>query len=252
MCLKRFGENKKRIIGLGIIAILAVGLYFYYETSYGIRLWPDDKTSKPDDNGAMIKIIPGSYDFGTIKYGEKSSQNFEIKNTGNETLQLLRVSTSCGCTKAEVENNAKSVEPGESVKMTVTIDPSVHRNYSDVGDIKRIIYINTNDKNSPETELEVIAKVIKPEKNTTVKISVKDYTFDPKEIKANEGEYVELKFSGADNKYDFYLEGFGISENIEIGKESSVVFLADKKGVFSFTCKVCERNDKMNGILIIQ
>lgn len=79
-------------------------------------------------------------------------EEFYVKNVGSETLEIYSVSTSCGCTEAEVEK--KELSPGERTKLTVTYDPSVHP--GQVGKMKRIVYVKSNDPLNEEVELELV------------------------------------------------------------------------------------------------
>ena len=118
--------------------------------------------NQPDTiKGPAIKIIPETYDLGTVIYGEVAKHIFTIENIGDEPLEILKLSTSCGCTKALMADEDKIIVPGQSVELAVTFDPAVHKDDTDLGDISRIIYIVTNDPNQPRLEAEITARVIK-------------------------------------------------------------------------------------------
>lgn len=102
-----------------------------------------------------IEVNPKSYDFGTIPK-EAISHTFSITNTGTAALQINKVSTSCGCTTAEI--GSKSIEPGQSTDMLVTFDPNVMDEIEE--NIYRIVYIKSNDPDQPEVEIEIRATVI--------------------------------------------------------------------------------------------
>ncbi len=72
---------------------------------------------------------------------------------------VTRVSTSCGCTSAEVEKN--SLAPYESTKVKVSFDPAVHKDDTDLGKLTRTIYIETDNINYPSLEVTITANVIK-------------------------------------------------------------------------------------------
>lgn len=112
-------------------------------------------------SGPKISVDPPSFDFGIVKYEEGAKYTFKVQNEGNEPLQVLRLSTSCGCTKAEMNENEKIIEPGASADLFVSFDPSVHKDDSDLGEILRIVYIKSNDLTSPEIEVEFRANVVK-------------------------------------------------------------------------------------------
>lgn len=115
----------------------------------------------PEIQGPSIAVEPAIFDFGTVVYGEVAEQEFSIKNAGTEDLEILRLSTSCGCTKAVIAEADKIIAPGQSVSMLVSFDPAVHEDDSDLGEVIRIVYLKTNDPDNPEIEVEIRAKVIK-------------------------------------------------------------------------------------------
>jgi len=112
-------------------------------------------------SGPVIEIAEKTFDLGTVVYGDVASHIFEITNRGSEDLEILKLSTSCGCTKASVADEDKIISPGESVEMLVTFDPAVHKDDSDLGELQRIIYVKTNDPSSDEVEVEITANVVK-------------------------------------------------------------------------------------------
>ena len=85
-------------------------------------------------NAPDIKFDIETYDFGTIKQGDKVSHDFEFANTGKEPLIITGANGSCGCTvplwpKEPISKGAKgtiNVEFNSTGKMgmqdkTVTI-----------------------------------------------------------------------------------------------------------------------------------
>ena len=55
-------------------------------------------------SGPQISVEPEFYDLGTVIYGEVARHSFTVKNTGAEPLEIFRLSTSCGCTQAEMKD----------------------------------------------------------------------------------------------------------------------------------------------------
>lgn len=105
-----------------------------------------------------IELSTTSFDLGDINPDEGiRTETFFVRNIGNSLLQITSVSTSCGCTKAEVESN--EILPGEETKLLVTYDPRVHPNLT--GPIKRIVYVQSNDPLLKEVELELTGNVLK-------------------------------------------------------------------------------------------
>lgn len=85
-----------------------------------------ERFSKSDyKNPPDIEFIGSdTYDFGTIKKGEKIEHTFRFKNTGKSDLIIRKVRASCGCTATTT--GKKVLKPGEegSVK---TIFDSTHK-----------------------------------------------------------------------------------------------------------------------------
>ena len=106
-------------------------------------------------------MTPASYDFGAVIYGDVATHTLRVTNTGAAPLIIQRLSTSCGCTKALMDESAKTILPGGESMITVTFDPAVHKDDSDVGDIVRVVYIRSNDPIHPEVEAEFKAFVVK-------------------------------------------------------------------------------------------
>ncbi len=100
-----------------------------------------------------IELSTNSFDLGDINPDEGNRvETFFVKNIGGSPLNIISVSTSCGCTEAEVES--EEILPGEQTKLTVTYDPSVHPGL--VGKMERVVYIKSNDPVNKEVELELV------------------------------------------------------------------------------------------------
>jgi uncharacterized membrane protein len=82
------------------------------------------------------------FDFGTVAQGKKVDHAFTIINSGDAPLTIGQVSTSCGCTVAEV--SSRSIPPGKSSTIKASFDST---NFS--GKISKTIYIHTNDPKTP-------------------------------------------------------------------------------------------------------
>lgn len=105
-----------------------------------------------------IELSTAFFDLGDINPDEGiRTETFFIKNTGGAVLDIISVSTSCGCTEAEVESD--KIAPGEQTKLIVQYDPSVHPEL--VGKIQRVVYVKSNDPVQGEVELELTGNIIK-------------------------------------------------------------------------------------------
>ncbi|NIQ97812.1 MAG: DUF1573 domain-containing protein [Desulfuromonadales bacterium] len=78
------------------------------------------------------------FDFGRIFQGDTVRHAFEFTNTGDATLNVDKVRTSCGCTAALVSSRA--IAPGDGGKISVTFDSTRFR-----GNVKKTVYLYTDD-----------------------------------------------------------------------------------------------------------
>lgn len=212
--------------------------------------------------GAKIKISPERFDLGTVIYGEVSERIFTITNLGNQPLEILGISTSCGCTQAEVAEEDKVIAAGGSVPMKVSFDPAVHKDDADLGEITRIIYVKSNDAQEGEVEASISALVIREgemveeaeSRVTTIQMTARQWEFVPNPIRVKEGDQVRLEITSPDVLHSFSLPDFGIDEELAPGKTSIIEFVADKKGTFDFGCAVyCGAgHGNMRGQLIVE
>ncbi len=58
------------------------------------------------------------FNFGKIPQGKPVTHIFEITNTGKDSLRIVNVQASCGCTTPEWEKD-KPIAPGKSAKIAV-------------------------------------------------------------------------------------------------------------------------------------
>lgn len=160
-------SKKNFLILIPLIAIIGVTAVYNYSR---LSDRPENQINNVNDeinvneqalHGPKISVAPPSYDLGTVKYEEGANYTFKIQNKGDESLEILRLSTSCGCTKATMDEDEKNIPPGGSADLFVDFEPSVHKDDSDLGEILRIVYIKSNDPQNPETEVEIVANVIK-------------------------------------------------------------------------------------------
>jgi rhodanese-related sulfurtransferase len=131
--------------------IADLGYTNVYDLAGGINAYKESNTE--------VIITPSSQDLGQVIYGNVPTTTFTLTNFTPLPLTVTRVSTSCGCTKAEV--NVKEIEAYGSSEIRVSFDPAVHGDATDVGDITRTIYINTDNPNFPQLTSTITANVIK-------------------------------------------------------------------------------------------
>ena len=132
-----------------IIIFVGFALYGYFKSIPGL----EDSTEKHP----IIEAVPDFFDFGDLEYGDLAEHTFKIKNSGEEVLEIKRLSTSCACTSAEIEKEALS--PGEEVNLFVKYNTGLMTGDHAKGNQERIIYIKSNDPINPQIEITIKAYV---------------------------------------------------------------------------------------------
>ena len=122
--------------------------------SFSVLLLVGCGGGQPDIAGAAKR-----HDFGQVKQGEVVTAEIALRNTGKKDLKIEAVSTSCGCTSAQVQPEV--IPPGSEGKLLIRYDSGVH---PDKGHVQRHIYIVSNDPIKREVEVIVTANVWVPAK----------------------------------------------------------------------------------------
>jgi len=131
--------------------ITALGYTTVYDLEGGTNAYKESNVS--------VSITPDTKALGTVVYGDVATTTFTLTNYTPLPLKIIRVSTSCGCTKASVEREALGAY--ESTIVNVSFDPAVHKDDTDLGDLSRTIYIETDNPNFTDLESMITATVIK-------------------------------------------------------------------------------------------
>ena len=106
-----------------------------------------------------VSLTPKTKDLGEVTYGQVAETEFLLTNNTNEDLIITRVTGSCSCTQPSVEQT--KVSAYESIKVKVKFDPAVHKDESDLGEITKQIFVETDNINFSKLEAEITAKVVK-------------------------------------------------------------------------------------------
>lgn len=139
----------KIIIFIILGIILGLSIYGYFNAI--------SESSSQGENRPEIEITPKTFEFGEIEYGKVAKHVFKIKNLGNETLEIKRVSTSCGCTTAKVSK--EKINAGEEVDLNVEYNTGAMSGSHAKGKQERIIYVKSNDSINPQVEVTISAYV---------------------------------------------------------------------------------------------
>lgn len=96
-------------------------------------------------------------DLGEVINGEVLTLEIPVQNSGNEELVIEAVTTSCGCTSAEVQPT--TIAPGDEGVLHIQYDSGAHGPEAN-GPVLRQIFIASNDPDQPEAEFRILANVV--------------------------------------------------------------------------------------------
>jgi hypothetical protein len=104
---------------------------------------------EPDDKGPGPRITfeERFHHFGKVDTNTKYTCDFEFTNTGNSILRIEEVTLSCGCLKGTATDKEEYL-PGEAGTVHVKF-----RSGDSGLTVKKHVYITSNDKNNPKTDL---------------------------------------------------------------------------------------------------
>ena len=106
-----------------------------------------------EGRGPRIRVDPTTFDFGKVRPGHTLRKEFRLRNLGDERLVIERVSHSCTCTGAEIDE--MSLEPGAATPLRVGL-----RTPRDPGPVKGSVLIRSNDQKTPLFEIQLVATVV--------------------------------------------------------------------------------------------
>ncbi len=95
-------------------------------------------TEEQKKNAPKIEFDNVTFNFDTIKSGDKADHVYTFKNTGKSDLIIRKVTPSCGCTVANLDN--KVIKPGDSGNISANFN-SAGKN----GNTSKTITVISND-----------------------------------------------------------------------------------------------------------
>lgn len=111
------------------------------------------------------------FDLGEIKISDVKQQDFSLKNVGTKPLQILNISSSCGCTTGQIiyheftsqeysmhaqSQYVTAVAAGDTAIVRLTYKPAIMPVY---GLVTREVYLTTNDPVKPKLIFSIKATV---------------------------------------------------------------------------------------------
>jgi hypothetical protein len=121
------------------------------------QAWAED-VKPAATTGARIAVEPLSFDFGRVLPDKTLTKEFSIRNYGSQDLVIENVSTSCGCTVAELQT--KTIKPGKNTPLQVSLTTRAGQQ----GKMVKSVLIKSNDPGKPTFELKLEAEVVPPTK----------------------------------------------------------------------------------------
>ncbi len=130
------------------------------ETRKQAAIAPLSQTEKPEsakqtkgEIGPRIFFEKTIHDFGTVGPGSKNTCEFAFSNTGNDTLIIKDIKSTCSCTTDELKK--RDYAPGESGTIKVTYNAGKMPGQS----VKHLSVLS-NDKTNPSVELTLKANIV--------------------------------------------------------------------------------------------
>ena len=113
-------RNMKKLCAFLLGSVMAAGLSAQTSAvTTSINAAPKEAattTAATDD--AVLTLVEKEFNFGKIPQGKPVSHIFEVVNNGKDSLHIVNVVASCGCTTPEWEKDKVQL-PGERTKITV-------------------------------------------------------------------------------------------------------------------------------------
>jgi hypothetical protein len=155
---------------------------------------------------AKISFSETIWDFGYVPKTGKVSHTYKIKNVGEDTLAIVKVRTTCGCTSAPLSK--ERLAPGEIADLEVVFDPTKVT----VEQTSKKVQVFSNDPNQPFAEIKFNAKIGKS--NSLVKVTPPNIDFDT--ISQGTGETQTLTIENISGEKLSLMRTEGPGENLEL------------------------------------
>ena len=163
----------KPLIGVILFSFVFIGGAYFVISSGEKSQVPIVNYSVQDKNKPSVEAKETSFDMGTIKVSDTKEKEFIIKNIGTKPLLLSEISSSCGCTSAQIvykgtlskafsmhnqSDYVAQIEPNTSAIVKVVYMPFTMPVF---GVVERQVFMSTNDPNNPKLEFKIKANVQK-------------------------------------------------------------------------------------------
>ena len=114
----------KKIFTLVAVYFVAISLHAQTETTVTSTTKQSTKSLSAIETNSLtsaediLTLKEAEYDFGKIPQGKPVSHVFDVVNSGKDSLKIINIQASCGCTTPDWEKD-KIQAPNEKTKITV-------------------------------------------------------------------------------------------------------------------------------------
>lgn len=144
--LAKKAKTLLEVLGFGSVKYLSGGLTHWKEDRFpvvsGEMQVEGVKAAGKKEIVSSLSINPATYDFGVItREGGVVTTTFSATNSGKSAVTIEEISTSCGCTSAEISE--KVIKTEETVTLQVFFDPNFHKEPQ--GKFSRTVFLQTSE-----------------------------------------------------------------------------------------------------------
>ena len=115
---------KRFSIGLWLRALSNLSLCLFALAALGCRSSAAPKPTRDELNeqqfATLLSATPDELDFGTLARGSRQEFTFQLHNSGEESVTIETVRTSCDCLR--IVPSTMHIEPGETASVTAVVD----------------------------------------------------------------------------------------------------------------------------------
>jgi hypothetical protein len=163
---------------------------------------------KEELSRAKISFSETMWDFGYIPKTGRVIHTYKIRNTGQDTLVIGKVRTTCGCTTTPLSR--EKIAPNETTDMKVVFDPE---KMIVIDRTTRKLQVISNDPMNPIAEVQFTAKLGKA--NSLVKVYPLGVDFDTVSPGAGAARTVTLENISGEKLSMRLIEGPGDDVDID-------------------------------------
>ncbi len=106
--------------------------------------------------GPRIAVEPASFDFGQALMNKTLTKDFVLRNFGDEPLKIGEITTSCGCTVAELGERDRVIAPGGHTRLSVSLQTRGNE-----GRLQKTVYVRSNDPARATLQINLTVTVVR-------------------------------------------------------------------------------------------